>query len=145
MASDSNSIDAHLDDWIIITAGAGHVAKIEDVVFFDVKLLEKMVHAEDFIHTWGEGVDGSGATDFVFEVRGKLFAFFDDSFAFFVVGIPSVFVFGAGFLTEGGEGNLRKAVFDDFVTFFQLVFFPIAEFFGSSFDGFSDFFDLIVS
>ena len=75
-----------------------------------------MGHAEDFVHTWSDGIDRGGATDFVVEFGGEFLAAGDDLFAFLAVGVPGIFGFSAGFLAEGGEGNLREAVFDDFIT-----------------------------
>ena len=40
---------------------------------------------------------------------------------------------------------MAEAVFDNFVAFSKLIFFPIAELFGGFFDGFGDFGDLFVS
>ena len=37
VATDCDGVDAHLDDWIIITARLGHVAKIKDVFFGNVE------------------------------------------------------------------------------------------------------------
>ena len=34
--ADRDGVDAHLDDWIIVTAGLGHVAKIENLVFLNL-------------------------------------------------------------------------------------------------------------
>ena len=89
-----------------------------------------MVYAKNFIHARSDGVDRSGATDFVVELRRKFFSAGANLFALLVVGIPSVFGFGAGVLAKGGKSNLRKAVFDNFVAFGELVFFPKAEFAG---------------
>ena len=36
VVSDSDGVDAHLDDWIIVAAGLGHVAEIQDIFFFDM-------------------------------------------------------------------------------------------------------------
>ena len=36
MASNSDGVDAHFDDGVIVAAGLGHVAEVEDVFFFDV-------------------------------------------------------------------------------------------------------------
>ena len=104
-----------------------------------------MGHAEDFVHTWCDGINRGGAADFVIKLGGEFFATSDDSFTFFVVRVPGVFGFGAGFLAEGRESDLREAIFDDFVAFGKFVFFPEAEFFSGSFDGFGDFLNLLVS
>ena len=85
-----------------------------------------MGHAKDLVHARGDGVNRGGAADFVFEFRGEFFATFDNLFTFLAVGVPGVFFFGAGFLAEGGEGDLREAIFDDFVAFFELIFLPVA-------------------
>lgn len=68
--TDSDSVDAHLDDWVIVAAWLGHVAEVENVGFFDGEFFEKMGHAEHFVHAWGDGVDGGGAADFVIEFWG---------------------------------------------------------------------------
>ena len=101
-----------------------------------------MSHAKNFVHAWGNGVDRGGTTDFVVKFGGEFFAACDNLFAFFAVWVPCVFGFGAGFLTEGGEGNLGEAVFDDFVAFGKFVLFPVSEFASGFFDGFGDFLDL---
>lgn len=103
-----------------------------------------MGHTEDFIHARGDGVNGGSAADFVVKFGTVFFAEGDDLFAFFAVGIPGVFSFGAGFLAEGGEGDLGEAVFDDFVAFGELIFFPEPKFTSSALDGFGDFFNLLV-
>ena len=103
-----------------------------------------MGHAKDFVHAGGDGVNRSGAADFVVEFGGELFTASDDFFAFFTVGVPGVFLFGAGFLAEGREGDLREAVFDDFVAGFQFILFPEAELFSGGLDGFGDFCYLFV-
>ena len=144
MIADSDGIDAHLDNWIIVAARLGHIAKVEDIFFCDIKLLHEVSHAEDFIHTWSNSINGGGTANFIVEFWSEFFAAFDNSLAFFAVGIPGVFGFGAGFLAEGRKGNLAEAVFDDFVASLKLVFFPIAELFGGCFDSFADFFDLFV-
>ena len=74
-----------------------------------------MRHAEDFVHPRGDGIDGSSTTNFVIKLGGEFFAACNDAFAFLAIRIPGVFGFGAGVLTEGGEGDLGKAVLDDFV------------------------------
>ena len=104
-----------------------------------------MGHAEDFIHTWGYGVDRSGAADFILEFWAELFAPCDDLFAFFAVRIPGIFGFGAGFLAEGRECDLGETILDDFVARSELVFFPITEFLSGLFDSGGDFGDLFVS
>ncbi len=144
MGANRDGIDAHLDDWVIVAAWLSHVAKVEDILLVYFELFEEVSHAEDFIHTRSDGIDGSGATNFVIEFGGEFFAAFDDSFAFFAIWIPGIFSLGAGFLAEGREGDLTEAVFDNFVAFLKLVGLPIAEFFGGRFDGFGDFFDLLI-
>ena len=103
-----------------------------------------MGHTEDFVHAWGNGVNRGGAADFVVEFRGEFFAACDDFLAFFAVGIPGVFSFGAGFLAESGESDLGEAILDNLVAFGKFVFFPVAEFFCSGFDGLADFLNLFV-
>lgn len=103
-----------------------------------------MSHAKDFIHARSDGVDGSGPTDFVFEFWAEFLAPCDDLFAFFAVGIPGIFGFGAGFLAEGRECDLGETILDDFVARSELVFFPITELSGGLFDGGGDFGDLFV-
>ncbi len=115
MISDGDGVDAHLNDGIIVAAGLGHVTEVEDVLFVNFELFEEMSHAEDFIHTWCNCVDRGSAADFIVEFRGEFFATRDDLLAFFAVGVPGIFGFGAGVLTKGREGDLGEAVFDDFV------------------------------
>ena len=103
-----------------------------------------MSHAENFVHTWSDGVNRGGATDFVFKFWGEFAATGTDGFAFFAIWIPSVFFLGAGFLAESRESDLGKAVFDDFVTRLELVFFPVAELGSGSFDGFGNFGNLFL-
>ena len=98
MVSDGYSVDAHFYDWVIIAAGLGHVAEIEDVFFIDVKFFEEMSHAEDFVHARSDSVDRGSAANFVVKFRSEFFTAGDDFFAFFAVGVPGVFLFGAGFL-----------------------------------------------
>ena len=78
-----------------------------------------MCHTKFFVHAWGNSIDRSGAADFVIEFWGDFFSASNDFLAFFAIWIPSVFFFGAGFLAESREGDLREAVFDDFVAFFD--------------------------
>ena len=85
-----------------------------------------MSHTEDFVHTRGDGVDRGGAADFVFKLGGELFTSGYDFFAFFTIWVPGVFFFGAGFLAKCRESNLREAVFDNFVTRLEFIFFPVA-------------------
>ena len=103
-----------------------------------------MSHTEDLVHAWNEGVDGSSATDFVFEFWCKFLGASHDSVTLLVIWVPSVFNVRAGLLTKSGEGNLRKAILDNFVTFGNLVGFPVAKFARSSFDGFGNLGDLFV-
>ena len=103
-----------------------------------------MSHTKDFVHTWSDGVNRGGTANFVFEYWSKFFAAGTDGLTFFAIWVPGVFFFGAGFLTEGGEGNLREAILDDFVAFFELVFFPVAELLGGLLNGVGDFLDLCV-
>ena len=83
-----------------------------------------MSHAENFIHARSDGVDRGGAADFVFEFRGELAAAGADFFALFAIWIPGIFGFGAGFLSEGTESDLREAIFDNLVAGLQFIFFP---------------------
>ncbi len=103
-----------------------------------------MSHTEDFIHTRSNGINRGGTTNFIFELRTKFFASRDDFFTFFAIWVPGVFGFGVSFLTEGGKGNLREAVFNNFVTRGEFVFFPIAKLFGGLLDGGSDFGNLFI-
>ena len=98
---DSDGIDAHLNNGVVIASWLGHVAEIKDVGFFDFEFFEEMSHAEFFVHTWSNGVDRGGATDFVVKLWREFFAASDDFFAFFAVWIPGVFGLSAGFLAEG--------------------------------------------
>lgn len=86
-----------------------------------------MGHAEDFVHAWGDSINGGSATNLIIELGGEFLAASNDLFAFFAVGIPGVFGFGAGVLAEGGKRDLGEAIFDDFVAWLKLVFFPEAE------------------
>ena len=126
VVSDGDGVDAHFDDGVIVAAGLGHVAEIENIFLLDAELLEEMGHAEDFVHAWSDGVNRGGAADFVFEFGGELFTAGDNLFALLAVGVPSVLLFGAGFLTESREGDLREAIFDDFVAWLQFIFLPVA-------------------
>ena len=144
MGADRDGIDAHLNDGIIVATWLSHIAKVEDIFLFDFEFFHEVGHAEDFVHTWSDGVNRSGATNFVIiswsELRGAL----DDSFALLAIWIPSVLGVSAGMLAEGREGDLAEAVFDDFVAFGKLVFFPVTELFGGSFNSLGDFGDLLV-
>ena len=104
-----------------------------------------MSHTEDFIHTWSNGINRGGATNFIFEFWTKFFASRDDFFTFFAIWVPGVFGFGASFLTEGRKSDLREAVFDNFVTRGEFVFFPIAKLFGGLLDSGSNLGDLLIS
>ena len=145
MGADGDSVDAHLDNRVIVAARLGHIAKVENFGFLDVEFFEQVGHAEDFVHARDESVNRSGATDLVFVIWSELFSAGDDSFTLLAIWIPSVFGFGASFLAEGRESDLAEAVFDNFVTFSEFVCFPVAEFGCSSFDSLGDFFDLLVS
>ena len=103
-----------------------------------------MSHAKNFVHARGDGVDRSSTADFIFEFRGEFATAGTDSFAFFAVWIPSVFFFGASFLAERRESNLRKAVFDNFIARLEFVFFPVAKFASSGFDSLCDFGNLLL-
>ena len=144
VVADGDGFDAHLDDRIIVAARLSHVAEVKDIFFANFELLEEVSHAEDFVHTGSNGVDGCSATNFVIKFGGELFAALDDCFAFLAIWIPSVFGFGASFLAESREGDLAEAVFDNFVTFSDFVLLPVAKFFGGRFDSFGDFLDLSV-
>ena len=117
MIPDGNGVDAHLDDRVIIATGLGHVAKIEDIFLLDIQFFEQVSHTEFFVHARSDGVNRGGTTDFVVKFRGEFFTAGDDFFTFLAIGVPGVFFFGAGVLAESREGDLRKAVFDDFVAF----------------------------
>ena len=125
MGTDGDSVDAHLDDRVVVAAGLGHVTEVEDILFVCVELLEEVGHAEFFVHAGGGDVDRGCAANFVEEVGEFFAAFGDDLGALFKVGVPGVFSFGAGGLTEGGKCDLRETVFDDFVAFSEFVGFPV--------------------
>ena len=144
VVADCDGVDAHLDDWIIIAAWLGHIAKVENLFFSDVEFFEEMSHAKHFVHARNKGVDTSSTADFIFVGWSKFFGASDDSFALLAIWVPSVFNFGAGFLTEGREGDLAEAVFDNLIAFGDLVLLPVAEFFDGLLDGLGDFGDLIV-
>ena len=71
--TNSDCINAHLDDWVIIAAWLSHIAEIENFGFLNLELLEEMGHAEDFVHARNESVDTSRAADFIFEIWRKFF------------------------------------------------------------------------
>ena len=144
VVADGDGVDAHLDDWVIVAAGLGHIAEVEDVGFFDFELFHEVRHAEDFVHAWGDGVDRGGATDLVLKFGGDFFGAFDDGLTLFAIGVPSVLGLGASGLAEGREGDLAEAVFDDFVARGELVSLPVAELGRGLLDGLSDFGDLCV-
>ena len=79
MRANSDGFDAHLNNWVIIAAWLSHIAKVKDIFFIDFELFHEMRHTKDFVHAWRDGVNRSGATDFVVEFWRKLFAAFDDS------------------------------------------------------------------
>ena len=144
MRANRDGVDTHLDDWIVVTTRLSHIAEVEDIFLFNFELFHKVGHTEDFVHAWSDGVDRGGATDFVIISWSKLFGALDDSFALLAIWIPSVLGVSAGMLAEGREGDLAEAVFDDFVAFGKLVFFPVTELFGGSFNSLGDFGDLLV-
>ncbi len=144
MVADGNGVDTHFYDGIIVAARLGHVAEIEDILFVDFEFLKEVGHAEDFVHAWSDGVNRGGAADFVVEFGGEFFATGDDLFTFLAIGIPSILFLGAGFLAEGGEGDLGEAIFDDFVARLELVGFPKTEFAGGLLDGCGDFRNLFI-
>lgn len=144
MRADGDSVDTHGDDRIVVPAGLGHVAKVEDVGFFDVKFFEEMSHAKFFIHARSGDVDRGSTTDFVEKIRQFFAAFGDDSLALFQIRIPSIFGFGAGGLTEGRKGDLGKAIFDNFVALGEFVGLPKTEFFGSFLEGCCNFYNIFV-
>lgn len=142
VGADSDGIDAHLDDGVVIPSRLGHVAEVEDVRLLDVEFLEKVSHTEFFVHAGSGDVDRGGAANLVQEVGEFFLAFGDDLFALFHVGVPSVFDFGAGFLTEGREGDLGEAVLDDFIARSELVGLPVAKFFSGVLEGCCDFYNV---
>ena len=144
MGADGDGVDAHLDDWVIVAAGLGHVAEVKDIFFFDIEFFEKMGHTKDFVHAWGDGVNRGSAANLVVEFGSEFFAASDDFFAFFAVWVPSVFGFGARFLAEGRESDLAEAIFDDFVAVGELIFLPIAKLLSGGLDGLGDFGNLLV-
>lgn len=145
MGTNSDGFDAHLNDWVVIAARLGHIAKIKNFWLFDFEFFHEVGHAENLVHARSDSVNGSGAADFVFEFWRKFFTALNDGFAFFTIWIPGIFSFGAGFLAEGREGNLAEAVFDNLVAIGEFIFFPVAKFFSGFFDGFGDFGNLFVS
>ena len=144
MTSDGDGVDAHLYNWVIVATRGSHIAKIEDIVFFYAELFHEVGHAEFFVHTWDNSVNGGGATDFVVKLGGFLFGESDDFFALFAIWIPGIFLFGAGFLAESRESDLGEAILDDFVAFGELVLFPEAELASGFFKSMADFFYLFV-
>ena len=144
MVSYGDSIDTHLDDGVIVAAGTCHVAEVENILFCDVELFHEVSHAESLIHTRGDGVNRGSAADFVIKLGGEFFASCDDLFAFFAIWVPGVFFLGASVLAKGRESDLREAIFDDFIAFGELSFFPEAEFTGGLFDSLGDFGNLLI-
>ena len=115
VVSDGDGINAHLDYGVIIATGLSHVAEVENIFFLDVEFFQEVSHAEDFVHARSDGINRGGTADFVFKFRGEFFGAGADLFAFFTIWVPGVFSFGAGFLTESRESDLREAIFDNFV------------------------------
>ncbi len=144
VGSDRDGIDAHLDNWVIIATRLSHVAEVQDVFLVDVEFFEEVRHAEGLIHARSDGVNRGGATDFVVKFWAELTATDNNGLAFLVIWVPGVFFFGAGFLAERREGDLRKAVLNDFVAGLELVRFPVAEFTGGLLDGGGDFGNLFI-
>lgn len=142
VGADSDGVDAHGDDWVVVAARLGHVAKIKHVGFLDVKLFEEMSHAKFLIHAGSGNVDGSGATDFVKEIGQFFAAFLDDGLALFEIGIPGIFGLGASLLAKRRESNLGEAVFDDFVTVGKFISFPKAKFTSSFFQNCCNFYNI---
>lgn len=143
MGADRDGVDTHLDDGIVVPSWLGHVTKVEDGGFIDFEKFEELGHAEGFVHARSGDVDRGRATDFE-EKIGQLFvAFGDDGSALFQIRIPSVLFSGAGGLTESRKSDLGKAIFDDFVTRFQLVGFPVAKFPSGGFEDCGDFGDFL--
>ena len=130
MITHGNGIDTHFDDRIVIAAWLCHIAEVENIIFASVEFFHEMGHTKFFIHARGNCIDRGGAADFVIKLGGEFFGAFDDFGALFAVGIPGIFFLRAGFLAKGGESDLTQAIFDNFVAFFKLIFFPKAEFFG---------------
>ena len=139
-----NGINAHLYDWIIVAARLSHIAEVKDVLLFDLEFFHKVSHTKDFVHARNKGVNGGRAANFVFEFWGELFGTSNDCVALLVVWVPSIFNVRAGFLTKGREGDLREAIFDNFVAILKLIFFPEAKLARGSLDSFGDFCDLLV-
>ena len=144
VATDSDGINAHLNDWIIVATWLSHIAKVEDFFFGDIQFFEEVSHAKDFVHARDESINAGSAADFVFVGWSEGFGAGNDGFALLAVWVPGIFYFGAGFLTEGREGDLAEAVFDNLIAFSDLVLFPVAELFGGLLDGLGDFGDLII-
>lgn len=103
-----------------------------------------MGHAESFVHAWSDGIDRSGAADFVVKFGREFFGASNDASTFFTIWVPSVFSFGAGFLAEGGEGDLRETIFNNFVAWGEFVFFPVASFASGLLQSGGDFGNLVV-
>ena len=57
MATNRNSIDAHLDDWVIVATWLRHIAEVKDVFLFDFELFHEVSHAEDFVHARNKGIN----------------------------------------------------------------------------------------
>ena len=138
MGTDGDGLKAHFHDRVIVAAGLGHIAKVKHVGLLHLEFGEQMSHTKLFVHARGGDVDGSSAADFVEEVGEQFAAAGDDGFALLVVGVPSVFGLGAGFLTESREGDLGETVFNNLVARGELVSFPVAEFASGLLQGLGD-------
>ena len=142
MGADGDGLKTHFHDRIIVAARLGHIAKVKHVGLLHLEFGEKVSHTELFVHAGGGDVDGSSAADFVEEVREQFAAAGDDGCAFLVVGVPGVFGLSAGLLTEGREGDLGEAVFNNLVALGELVSFPITEFASGLLQGLGDTFNV---
>lgn len=122
--TDGDSVDAHFDHGIIIAARLSHVAKVENLGFGNVELVEEMFNTKSFVHAGSSNVDRGSAADFVEEVGEFGLAFGDDGLALFHIGVPVVFFGSTHGLAKSRKSDLRKAVFDDLVARLELVGFP---------------------
>ena len=117
MRTDGDSVDTHMLNGVVVTTWLSHIAEVENVGFIYFQIFHQLIHAKFFVHTGDKSIDGGSAGDLVFKVGGELLSALDDTLALAMVGVPSVFLFGAGVLTEPGKGDLREAVLDNFVIF----------------------------
>ena len=144
MRAHSDSVDAKLDNWIIIPSWLGHVSKVENVFLIYLELFKEVSHTKLFVHARSGNIDRGGTADFVEKIGEFGATFFDDGLAFLGIGIPSIFGFSASFLAEGGKSDLREAIFDDFVAVGELIGFPVAEFAGRFFESCCNLYNIFI-